>query len=241
MYYWLAFNRRGYALLCCIPSPIAHGLCHTASVHLSGVRSSYFPHPGTAIVISSPIHGHLITKRDTGFMGSACTIRVFVDRVPVADLAPSEKVELFLPLGEYVVDATPTDIFCGGGTSEAAVVVRPESQKILRIADLGWPLGESFVVGTKKIWWWFFCVDCLPVLGQLMLVLVRFARPFGRLFPSYRSPMLCLPAGPFSIVIEIPMSCSPAHLLQVTTMLYSVLEWTVPSIASFGCIMVLRS
>jgi hypothetical protein len=79
--------------------------------------------------------GSLIIKRDSGFMGSACTIRVFVDTVPVADLGPSEKIELFVPFGEYVVSATPIDIFCGGGTSEAAVVIRPESQKILRIAS----------------------------------------------------------------------------------------------------------
>jgi hypothetical protein len=55
--------------------------------------------------------------------------------VPVADLATWEKVELFLPLGEHVVGATPTNTFCGGGTSEAAVVIRPEHQKILRIAS----------------------------------------------------------------------------------------------------------
>jgi hypothetical protein len=78
--------------------------------------------------------GSLIIKRDTGFMGSACTIRVFVDAVPVADLAPSEKVDLFVPLGEHVVGATPTGFLCGGGTSEVAVIIRPESQKILRIA-----------------------------------------------------------------------------------------------------------
>jgi|SRR4029077_18414970 hypothetical protein len=79
--------------------------------------------------------GSLIIKRDTGFMGSACTIRVFVDTVPVADLGPSEKVEIFVPFGEYVVSATPTSTFCGGGISEAAVVIRPESQRILRIAS----------------------------------------------------------------------------------------------------------
>jgi hypothetical protein len=79
--------------------------------------------------------GSLIIKRDTGFKGSACTIRVFVDTVPVADLGPSEKVEIFVPFGEYVVSATPTGTFCGGGTSEAAVVIRPESQRILRIAS----------------------------------------------------------------------------------------------------------
>jgi hypothetical protein len=68
-------------------------------------------------------------------MGSACTIRVFVDTVPVVDLAPSEKVELFVPFGEHVIGATSSSIFCGGGTSEAAVVIRPESQKVLRIAS----------------------------------------------------------------------------------------------------------
>ncbi len=68
-------------------------------------------------------------------MGSACTIRVFVDAVPVADLRPAEKVELFIPLGEHVVGATANGAFCGGGVSEAAVVIRPEQQKILRIAS----------------------------------------------------------------------------------------------------------
>lgn len=78
--------------------------------------------------------GSLIVKRDSGFMGSACTIRVFVDAVPVADLKPSEKVELFVALGEHSVVASSNGI-CGGGTSEAAVVIMPERQRILRIAS----------------------------------------------------------------------------------------------------------
>jgi hypothetical protein len=82
----------------------------------------------------APYTGSLIIKRDSGFMGSACTIRVFIDAVPVADLAPSEKVELFVSLGEHVVGATSNGI-CGGGASEAAVVISPEGQKILRIAS----------------------------------------------------------------------------------------------------------
>ena len=83
----------------------------------------------------APFTGSLIIKRDSGFMGSACTVRVFIDAVPVADLAPSEKVELFVPLGEHVVGASSTSIFCGGGASEAAVVIYPERQKIMRIAS----------------------------------------------------------------------------------------------------------
>lgn len=78
--------------------------------------------------------GSLLVKRDSGFMGSACTIRVFVDAVPVADLKPAEKVELFVALGEHSVVATSNGI-CGGGTSEAAVVIMPERQRILRIAS----------------------------------------------------------------------------------------------------------
>ncbi len=78
--------------------------------------------------------GILVVKRDSGFMGSACTIRVFVDAVPVADLAPAEKIELYVDLGEHSVVVSPNGI-CGGGTSEAAVVVMPERQRILRIAS----------------------------------------------------------------------------------------------------------
>jgi hypothetical protein len=78
--------------------------------------------------------GSLVVKRDSGFMGSACTVRVFVDAVPVADLAPSEKVELFVSLGEHSVVVTSNGI-CGGGTSETAVVIMPERQRILRVAS----------------------------------------------------------------------------------------------------------
>jgi len=79
--------------------------------------------------------GILVVKRDSGFMGSACTIRVFVDAVPVADLSPSEKIELYIPLGEHSVVVSSPGIFCGGGTSETAVVIMPERQRILRIAS----------------------------------------------------------------------------------------------------------
>lgn len=79
--------------------------------------------------------GSLIIKRDSGFMGSACTVRVFVDAVPVADLGPSEKIELFIAPGEHIIGAAPTGFICGGGAPEAAVIIVPERQKILRIAS----------------------------------------------------------------------------------------------------------
>jgi len=55
--------------------------------------------------------GILVVKRDSGFMGSACTIRVFVDAVPVADLSPSEKIELYIPLGEHSVVVSSPGFF----------------------------------------------------------------------------------------------------------------------------------
>lgn len=85
-------------------------------------------------VSQAPYTGSLVIKRDSGFMGSACTIRVFVDAVPVADLAPAEKVEIFVPMGEHIVGVTSNGI-CGGGVAETAVVIGLERQKILRIAS----------------------------------------------------------------------------------------------------------
>src|SRR5690349_21053689 len=54
--------------------------------------------------------GSLVVKRDSGFMGSACTIRVFVDAVPVADLRPAEKIEVFVGFGEHSVVVTTTGV-----------------------------------------------------------------------------------------------------------------------------------
>jgi hypothetical protein len=86
------------------------------------------------LLAQTPNSGSLVVKRDSGFMGSACTVRVYVDAVPVADLGPSEKVEVFVALGEHSVVATPNGI-CGGGTSETLVAIMPERQRILRIAS----------------------------------------------------------------------------------------------------------
>ena len=86
------------------------------------------------LLARTSISGSLIIKRDSGFMGSACTIRVFVDAVPVADLAAGEMIELFVAIGEHNVVATSNGI-CGGGTREGAVVIMPERQRILRIAS----------------------------------------------------------------------------------------------------------
>ncbi len=87
------------------------------------------------LLVPAQYTGSLVIKRDSGFMGSACSIRVFVEATPVADLEPSEKIEIFVPLGEHVIAVTSASSFCGGGVAEAAVVITPERQRILRIGS----------------------------------------------------------------------------------------------------------
>ena len=108
------------SLMACATQPVT--IYQASAVPSSRVIATQWLFP-------SPYTGSLIIKRDSGLMGSACTVRVFVGAVPVADLGPAEKVELFIAVGEHVVVATPNGTFCGGGVSEAAVVIRAESQK----------------------------------------------------------------------------------------------------------------
>jgi hypothetical protein len=113
------------SLTACATNPVT--INHAATVPASRILAPQF--------LAQAAHtGSLVVKRDSGFMGSACTVRVFVDAVPVADLGPSEKIELFLTLGEHNVVVRPNGI-CGGGISEAAVVIMPERQRILRVAS----------------------------------------------------------------------------------------------------------
>ena len=122
---WLLLVLFPLSLVACATTPLT--LDQTSSIAQSRVLAPQ-------LLSQTSNSGSLVVKRDSGFMGSACTIRVFVDAVPVADLKPAEKVELFVSLGEHSVVVTATGAICGGGTSEALVQIMPERQKILRIA-----------------------------------------------------------------------------------------------------------
>ncbi len=111
------------------------GACATSPVsvqHASSVSSSHFLAPQWAS--PSPNTGLLIVTRDSGLMGAGCAVRLYVDAIPAADLEASEKVELFIEVGEHVVGVTPRGI-CGGGTASTEVVVRADRQKVLRIGS----------------------------------------------------------------------------------------------------------
>ena len=76
--------------------------------------------------------GAVIIKRDSGFAGSGCSARVFVDAKPAADLRPSEQVVLHLSTGDHILSAQPNGV-CGGGMVETRVRVTPTETAIFRM------------------------------------------------------------------------------------------------------------
>lgn len=74
----------------------------------------------------------MIVKRDAGFGGSACSVRISIDALPMADLDIEEKVLFYLPPGEYILSAIPNSI-CGGGLSEIAANVKSGKQLTYRV------------------------------------------------------------------------------------------------------------
>ena len=64
-----------------------------------------------------PNTGEVVIKRDSGIGGSVCSSRIFVDGIPIANVAVSEKLVLYIPKGEHIFSARPNGI-CGGGLSE---------------------------------------------------------------------------------------------------------------------------
>jgi hypothetical protein len=77
--------------------------------------------------------GQLSIKRDHGLVGSACTVRIFVDAVPVAELLQREIVTLYLPLGDYVVSATPSTSVCPDTVVESGVRLTEAKPTVLRV------------------------------------------------------------------------------------------------------------
>jgi hypothetical protein len=92
--------------------------------------------PGKRIVDSTyleakPGTGQVTLKRDSGIIGAACSVRLFVDAKPIADIRTSEKVVLHLPPAEYVFSAEP---HCGGGMREIHGTVRSGEAIAFRVA-----------------------------------------------------------------------------------------------------------
>ncbi|ELW9440226.1 hypothetical protein RJ492_000555 [Pluralibacter gergoviae] len=76
--------------------------------------------------------GKVIIKRDSGFAGSACLTRVYVDGVEMADLDTSQKIVIYPDVGDHIFSAWPKGI-CGGGMSEQSGRVQDGKVLIYRV------------------------------------------------------------------------------------------------------------
>lgn len=70
----------------------------TESRLLPGFEAYRAPFPGGAKVV---------VVRDKGLYGSALTMKLFVDGQPVGLLRPSDRLELYVPLGSHVLGVEP--------------------------------------------------------------------------------------------------------------------------------------
>ena len=75
----------------------------------------------------------VLVKRDTGFMGSACATRVYVDGKLAAYVDSGEKVIFHIPAETVIIGAEPHGI-CGGGLIEAVAQLSPGKQVQFRIS-----------------------------------------------------------------------------------------------------------
>lgn len=112
-------------LSACATQPVSNS--QARAVPPSSILSAQLLSPG-------PGTGKLIVKRDSGLMGAACSIRIYVDGEPVVDLGTAEKFEFYLPTGDHVLGARPNGI-CGGGASEAGVVIAENRTKVYRVSS----------------------------------------------------------------------------------------------------------
>ncbi|PHM67151.1 hypothetical protein [Xenorhabdus kozodoii] len=76
--------------------------------------------------------GKVIIKRDSGFIGSACLSRVYVDGKELADLDPAQKIEIYPKVGRHIFSAKSKGI-CGGGMSEQEGRVTEDEMLTYRI------------------------------------------------------------------------------------------------------------
>lgn len=85
--------------------------------------------------------GKVILKRDTGYMGSACNIRVYADGKEIADLSAGEIISIYPLVGEHIFSAWPKGV-CGGGMVEISGNVTKDKTLMYRVgygtnADFG--------------------------------------------------------------------------------------------------------
>lgn len=86
------------------------------------------------LLAQRPNAARITVKRDSGFMGSACAYKVFMDGRPVVLLRGGERVDLYVDPGQHVL-GTFADGICGGGAAEVEASVSAGQWKSYRIAS----------------------------------------------------------------------------------------------------------
>ena len=86
-----------------------------------------------ALLVRRADTGAVVVKRDAGIMASACTTRIFVDGMPIADIATGEKVTLHLTEGAHMLAGRANGV-CIGGLVETSVVVVKGRLSAVRIS-----------------------------------------------------------------------------------------------------------
>lgn len=84
-------------------------------------------------------------KRDKGFLGSACSSRVYLNAEPIVDINSGEYYEVYLPSGSYILSTVPNGI-CSGGMFEVQFNIDKPTNLNYRIG-LG-TNGDYFIVPT---------------------------------------------------------------------------------------------
>lgn len=67
----------------------------------------------------------LVVTRDSGFAGSGCTIRFYIDGKPAADFHSGEVARFGLKAGKHTLGAEPVRMCAGSGIGESEVDLKP--------------------------------------------------------------------------------------------------------------------
>lgn len=87
----------------------------------------------------------VIVTRDTGYIGSKCSLTVSVDNVPAAELMPGERINLYVRPGVRVIAAEGNGGMCGRGQVATETTAVVGEVRKLRIAING----ETFELSVK--------------------------------------------------------------------------------------------
>lgn len=90
-------------------------------------------------------YGQVIVKTDAGLSSPFCKVRVFANGTPVADMATSEKIVLYLPEGEQMLGAEVVGI-CPNVLVEIMALVSRSRPAVFRIS--GGVNGEFYIQPT---------------------------------------------------------------------------------------------